>query len=71
MTQHDPLIGLKNIPELWALYSRQPLAAREGYENWWIERVETKAAHRDCLEAYLAGYQAGQNGQVRRRVTGH
>lgn len=64
----DAMAGLKSIPELWALYARQPDAVQAAYERWWIERVETKAAHRDCLEPFLAGYQAGQAGLVRRQT---
>ena len=62
----DPMAGLKNIPELWGLFSRQPPAVQDAYRQWWVERVEVRAAHRDCLEPFLAGYQAGQAGQVRR-----
>lgn len=64
--KRDSLDGLRSIPDLWALYKRQPASVQEAYRDWWDERVETKAAHRDCLEPFLAGFKAGQGTLVRR-----
>ena len=60
MTATDPMAGLKRSPDLQALFERQPESVQEVYVAWYTERVEIRAAHRDCLEPFIAGYRAGQ-----------
>jgi len=66
MSSADPLVGLQRSPEAWALFCRQPEFLQQAYLNWWQHRQEKRAAHRDCLEAFVAGY-LGRSGRVTRR----
>lgn len=62
----DPALrGLRKIPALWAMFEQQPQLIQRAYVEWWNARTERRAAHRDCLEAFLGGYAAGH--QSRRR----
>lgn len=65
----DPISGLRRDPDLWALFSRQPDDIQQAYLDWWVEREETRGAHRDCLEPFLAGYRARDRAVIRRKAS--
>jgi hypothetical protein len=71
MSEQDPLAGLKRMPDLWALFSQQPEQIQSAYLDWWQQRIETRGAHRDCLEPFLAGYRARDRALTRRKVVVH
>jgi len=43
-------------PEITALFAQQPLVLQRAYLEFYAERRMRKAAHRDTLEAFIAGW---------------
>jgi hypothetical protein len=56
MNQPDPLRGMS--PELRADFARLPATIQRAYIAFWSERIQRRGAHRDQLEAFVAGYYA-------------
>jgi len=55
-TAKDPLRGMPS--ELRAEFDRLPIRIQHAYVRFRTERVERRGAHRDQLEAFVAGYYA-------------
>jgi len=56
VTTRDPLRGMP--PEIRAQYDRAPKALRQAYVQWWTDRPDRAAAHRDTWPAFYGGWQA-------------
>lgn len=54
LRQSDPLRGMS--PELRADFERLPMQIQHAYVRFRADRVQRKGAHRDQLEAFIAGY---------------
>jgi hypothetical protein len=52
-------IDLKLSEPERAIFEAMPLAVQQAYVEWWLSAAKPpRSAHRDCLAAFLAGYQA-------------
>jgi hypothetical protein len=61
----DPLQGMSaEIREQFAQLSRP---VQESYMTFYRERLQRKAAHRDTLEAFVAGWHARSRSAVHRK----
>jgi hypothetical protein len=61
----DPTRGMSGA--IAADFQRQPAALRAAYLEFFADRENRKAAHRDTLEAFIAGWNRHRH-SVRRRA---
>jgi hypothetical protein len=54
--------------EQHARFTRLPVELREAYVDWFMQRKERRAAHRDTLEAFTAGWQRARRSIRQRRM---
>ena len=52
----DPLAGMPVAVR--ADYDKAPRVVREVYKQWWQDRPDRAAAHRDTWPAFFAGWKA-------------